>query len=438
MHVPSDEFLDTVAVPLGWFYLTAAAMNLWASVRAWRRGRGGWAGAWLLVAAAFTALGTTALCARPLGIPEVLKDAIDWAAGPVSVTLGVFALLVAAYLGRRWLAKPGVAMGVLDGVVLVFGLSLVDPDFASVAAKPDNVAIVGMVFLLGFFTWLGTAQAVENDRRAAAGEPPEEKEYSEKVLVWPDLVYIELIGMILVTVGLMVWSLLLPAPLEPPANPVATPNPAKAPWYFLGLQELLVFSDAWWVGVVVPCLILFGLAAIPYLDRNPRGSGYYTVAERPFAYKVFQFGFLQLWILLILVGTFMRGPNWSFFGPYEARDPHKTADLTNVKLGQWFWEEVCRRGEPQVAPEAGWLKRTGTILYREIAGLVLLGAYFVGLPLLLARAGLKRQRAELGRWRFLLMVLLLLAMITLPLKMLLRWSFGLSYIVSIPEWSLNF
>jgi len=438
MNISHAEFLESLAAPLGWFFLTAAAMNLCASVRAWRRGTRWWSVAWLLVAAAFAALGTAALCARPLGMPELFKDAIDWAAGPVSVTLGAFALLVAAYLGRRWLVKPGAALGVLDGVVLLFGLSLVDPDFASVAAKPDNVAIVGMVFLLGFFLWLGTAQAVENDRRAAAGEPPEEKDYDEKVLVWPDLVYIELIGMILVTVGLLVWSLLLPAPLEAPANPVATPNPAKAPWYFLGLQELLVFSDAWWVGVVVPCLILFGLAAIPYLDRNPRGSGYYTIAERPFAYKVFQFGFLQLWILLILVGTFMRGPNWSFFGPYEPRDPHKMADLTNVKLGQWFWEDVCRRAEPQPAPGAGWAKRTGMILYREIAGLVLLGAYFVGLPVLLTRTGLKRQRAELGRWRFLLMVLLLLAMITLPIKMLLRWSFGLSYIVSIPEWSLNF
>ena len=84
------------------------------------------------------------------------------------------------------------------------------------------------------------------------------------------------------------------------------------------------------------------------------------------------------------------------------------------------------------------MQRTGTILYREVAGLVLLGAYFVGLPVVLARVGLKRQRAELGHWRFLLMVLLLLAMVTLPLKMLLRWGFGLSYIVSSPEWSLNF
>jgi len=438
MHASGDEFVEAIAVALGVFYLIAAAINLCASIRACRSDRRGWAGAWLLAAGAFAALGAAALCARPLGIPEAVKDVIDWATGPLSVTLGTFALLVAAYLTRRWLVRPGVAFGILDGVVLLFGLSLVDPDFASVAAKPDNVAIVGMVFLLGFFLWLGTAQAVQNDRRAAAGEPPEEKEYDEKVLVWPDLVYPELIGMILVTAGLMVWSLLLPAPLEAPANPVVTPNPAKAPWYFLGLQELLAFSDAWWVGVVVPCLILFGLAAIPYLDRNPRGSGYYTIAERPFAYKVFQFGFLQLWILLILVGTFMRGPNWSFFGPYEARDPHKMADLTNVKFGQWFWEDVCRREEPQVAPDAGWPKRTATILYREIAGLVLLSAYFVGLPVLLARTRFKRRRAELGRWRFLVMVLLLLAMITLPIKMLLRWTFGLSYIVSIPEWSLNF
>ena len=116
------------------------------------------------------------------------------------------------------------------------------------------------------------------------------------MLVWPDLVYIELICMVLVTAGLIVWSLLLRAPLEEPANPVITPNPAKAPWYFLGLQEMLVFFDASIAGVTYPALIILGLCAIPYLDMNPRGNGYYTIAERKFAYVVFQFGFLQLWI----------------------------------------------------------------------------------------------------------------------------------------------
>ena len=60
-------------------------------------------------------------------------------------------------------------------------------------------------------------------------------------------------------------------------------------------------------GVIVPCLIIFGLAAIPYLDVNPRGSGFYTLGQRCSATVVFLFGFLQLWILMVLIGTFFRG-----------------------------------------------------------------------------------------------------------------------------------
>ena len=105
-----------------------------------------------------------------------------------------------------------------------------------------------------------------------------------------------------------------------------TPNPSKAPWYFVGLQELLTYSDAWNVGVVVPALAILGLMAIPYLDRNPTGSGYYSIRGRRFACFVFLFGFLQLWILPILIGTFLRGPNWSYFGLYEVRDPSKLLD----------------------------------------------------------------------------------------------------------------
>ena len=143
-------------------------------------------------------------------------------------------------------------------------------------------------------------------------------------------------------------------------------------------------------------------------------------------------------MLPILIGVFMRGPYWGFFGPYEPRHAHVAAELTNVKLSDWFWADLLGRGVPQVAAGAGWAARTATLLYREAAGLVLIVAYFVVLPPLLARTLLRRQRAELGRGRFLLMVLLLLAMLTLPLKMLLRWTCNLSFIVSIPEWSLNF
>ena len=95
---------------------------------------------------------------------------------------------------------------------------------------------------------------------------------------------IELVAAILVTVLLMVWSLTLNAPLEEPSNPNVTMNPAKAPWYFLGLQEMLVYFDPWMAGVVMPTLIIVGLMAIPYIDANPLGNGYYTYKQRKFAH----------------------------------------------------------------------------------------------------------------------------------------------------------
>ena len=97
-------------------------------------------------------------------------------------------------------------------------MSLADPHFARIVSEPDHVPIVAMVFLLGFFTWLATAQAVANDRRLAGGLAPREKEFCDKVLAWPDVVYLELIGAVVATTVLIVWSLLLRAPLEGPAG----------------------------------------------------------------------------------------------------------------------------------------------------------------------------------------------------------------------------
>ncbi|KAB2838997.1 cytochrome C, partial [bacterium] len=99
---------------------------------------------------------------------------------------------------------------------------------------------------------------------------------TDKVHTWPHLVRIEFICGLLAFMGLLVWSLVLDAPLEEPADPTKTPNPSKAPWYFLGLQEILVYFDPWMAGVVLPSLIIVGLMVIPYIDVNPKGNGYYT------------------------------------------------------------------------------------------------------------------------------------------------------------------
>ncbi|MBL0350028.1 MAG: cytochrome bc complex cytochrome b subunit [Elusimicrobia bacterium] len=173
-----------------------------------------------------------------------------------------------------------------------------------------------------------------------AGDPPE-----KKMEVWPNLVVREYLGAILMLIFLVGWSVLQNAPLEELANPTVTPNPSKAPWYFLGLQELLVYFDPWLAGVKLPGVIALGLIAIPYLDPDPKtGVGYYSIKERPFANTVFLFG-VGLWFVLIAIGTFMRGPNWAWYWPWESWASHKPLPpptwsliLVNLddKMGQFF------------------------------------------------------------------------------------------------------
>src|SRR5215510_14738308 len=310
--------------------------------------------------------------------------------------------------------------------LVLMGLSMVDPNFASIVTKPDNVPIVGLVFLLGFFTWLATAKAVVNDDRAAQGLPPMEKVDDEKVLVWPDLVYTELICMIALTALLLVWAIVLKAPLEEPASRVKTPNPSKAPWYFLGLQEMLVYFDPWYAGVVLPSLVIIGLMAIPYMDFNKKGNGYYTIAERQFSYLVFQFGFLELWVTLIMLGPFLREPNWNIFSPFEQWDAHKVDVLNNVNLSQYFWVKWLGTSLPQ------------NLFVRELPGIIAVLAYFIILPPLLAVTVFRKFFVKMGFIRYMLMATLLLLMMSLPIKMVLRWTVNLKYIIAIPEYFLNF
>src|SRR4030065_1754253 len=138
----------------------------------------------------------------------------------------------------------------------------------------------------------------------------------DRVFTWPTLVAKEFLAAIFVTVGLLFYSYVVDAPLRELSNPGQAENPAKAPWYFLGLQEALVYFDPWFAGVALPSLIIVGLILIPYLDINPKGNGYYTFKERKFAVTVFALGYVY-WYVLIYIGTALRGPFWAFFWPWE-------------------------------------------------------------------------------------------------------------------------
>ena len=356
---------------------------------------------------------------------EAIKGFINLFGDPRLFFFLTVVALVFVVWKRDLFIKNAVGYGLMAFLAAFFAFGLLDENFALIIAKPDNVPIVGLIFLLVFFTWYSMREAVLNDRRIAAGDDPIEKEESGRVWVWPDLVYTELIALTVCTAVLVVWSILLEAPIEQPANPSNTPNPSKAPWYFLGLQEMLVYFDPWLAGVVLPSLIVVGLMAIPYVDTNPKGNGYYTFNERKAEITIFLFGFVVLWSSLIVLGTFLRGPNWNFFGPFEFWDIHKLEPLTNVQLSEYVWVRGLGRGLPE-----NWF-------VREFVGLVLTLLYVFALPVIMAKTVFRSYFEKLGATRFYVTAFLFLMMLSLPIKMLTRWLFNLKYIVSIPEFFFN-
>jgi hypothetical protein len=238
----------------------------------------------------------------------------------------------------------------------------------------------------------------------------------DKIHTWPHLVRAEFLMSIGIILLLIVWSLLSDAPLEEPANPTRTPNPSKAPWYFLGLQEMLVFFDPWHAGVVLPSFIILGLMVIPYIDINPKGNGYYCWNDRKWEILTFVLGFHILWVSLIIIGTFLRGPGWNWFWFWEKWDPHKVEALTNVDLP--FLLGV----------------RDETIA--TIVGAILVLAFFVvgyvGFYVFCRRVKGADWSAFMERWgwpRFWLTGFLFLNMVAVVVKMVLRHLFNIKYVM---------
>ncbi len=286
-------------------------------------------------------------------------------------------------------------------------------------SKPDNIPIVALILLVLGYTWWSFQKALKNDRQGYL----DEGRMSDKVQVWPSLVRVEFLGALFVMVILVFWSFLINAPLEEPANPTLTPNPSKAPWYFLGLQEMLVYFDPWIAGVVLPTFIILGLMAIPYIDINSKGNGYYTFKERKFAILIFCFGFIVMWVSLIVLGTFWRGPGWYFFFPWQTWDTHRVVALTNVDLSEFFGIHT-RRADYSINPAA--------FIFGAV---VILGYYSIGVLY-----WLKKKNSEfvkkLGPLRYTITAFLFLTMMALPIKMILRIAFNIKYIWVTPWFNI--
>ncbi len=159
-------------------------------------------------------------------------------------------------------------------------------------------------------------KGVDDKHRLLALVPPEgiqrvEREQGDRVNVMPHLLVEEFVAMLILTAGVLIFSTFLNAPLRQLANPNLTPNPSKAPWYFLGLQELLRYFHPMIAGITIPTFILVGLAAVPYVDRNPS----VRPGDRKIAITMFTFLFC-FGATLTIIGCFFRGPGYNWVWPW--------------------------------------------------------------------------------------------------------------------------
>ena len=134
----------------------------------------------------------------------------------------------------------------------------------------------------------------------------------DKVHTWPHLLVVEFVAGLAMSAFLLLFSIFVNAPLLQLANVNRTPNPSKAPWYFLGLQELLTMFHPMVAGVTIPGMGIFLLILAPYLDKNPSNKP----EDRKFAVSLFTV-FLMFWAVLVIIGSFFRGPGFNFTFPWR-------------------------------------------------------------------------------------------------------------------------
>jgi hypothetical protein len=284
--------------------------------------------------------------------------------------------------------------------------------------------------MIPFYTWYGLRQAFANDKliEQLEADPemakthhrktqPFKQGWPKEVHVWPYLLRIEFLATVIVTAILMVWSITLNAPLEEPANPSLTMNPSKAPWYFLGLQEMLVYFDPWIAGVVMPTLIIVGLIAIPYIDETPLGNGYYTYKQRKWAIWAFIFGFIVLWCVMVVIGTLIRGPGWLWFWPGQTWDHNKLVFEINRDLHEIF----------------GITDRLAAGIFGFVVVALFVVAAAYGIHKLLTATEFNRKiLGRMSATQYLVLQMLLIVMLSLPVKIIARLVFRIKYVWVTP------
>jgi hypothetical protein len=189
---------------------------------------------------------------------------------------------------------------------------------------------------------------------------------------------------------------------------------------------MLVFFDPWHAGVVLPTFIIIGLMVIPYIDINPKGNGYYCWNDRKWELLTFILGFHILWVSLIVIGTFLRGPGWNWFWFWEKWDPHKVESLTNVDLPYLL----------------GVRDETTAFLVGLSLVVLFFVVTFVGFYWMCRRVKGPDFQDFMARWgwpRFVLTWFLLANMAAVLTKMTFRHLFNIKYIMVLktPYFSIN-
>ena len=281
-----------------------------------------------------------------------IKNLINWLASPaIAVTLSMFGLVSAMFYKPLWTKRGGLVL--LATLVGGFAFSFSDPNFRIVATTPDNVPILGMLFLVGFFFWYAMYQAHLNDARLAKGLPPLEGEDSDKkVFSWPDLVYVELISLVVCSIVMIIWSIVLKAPLEEPANPARRRTRRRRPGTSSGSRSCSSTSTRGWPASSSRRSSSSASWRSRTSTRTRGATAISPSASGSGRSSMFCFGFIILWVVLIILGTFLRGPNWNFFGPYEVWDPNKLVPLNNVSVSEIFWVKWLQDGASGVLAQA--------------------------------------------------------------------------------------
>ncbi len=226
---------------------------------------------------------------------------------------------------------------------------------------------------------------------------PKQQDYTVKHL--RDSVGIEFIAGLLFTFLIMVWCLFMDAPLKELADPSNTPIDERAPWYFIGLQELLIYFDPWLAGVVLPTIMLVGLIVLPFIDPNKEtGIGRYTLRDRPVAVPAFCFGF-AMWYILIIIGQFFRGPARIFYWPWEDKSVLKDVPVTEM------------------------------VNFPIAGGFAFFILYF-GACMVLPQVIFKNFYKTLGVVRYYIFMTLFATMLLVPIKIFLRYIFDVKYILT--------